>query len=995
MKNFILTATLLLTSALLQAQELATLVDDGLKAMNEKKWEQALALNAQAIEKHGPDPKVAMEDFGPQFAMIWFRKGICELQLKKFADAMKSFEIVSKDFPNNAEKDGNEFEKIALLKWGEAAMGAEKYDVAIEKWSQFLKERTPKDKFPQGLFNVNMAICHYHVGEIPKGNEYLEIAIKNKAAFATPNSAIVSAFQVLVDVSVKAENEQAFLDFVDKNKGGLMIEPFEMQRFSKIFMKLAGDAIAAEKIKTALALYQFVPSTQVAIEDLTAKLKIIGKLPTFTDGSAKLNRAQMEGELAALKAELAGNKSIEMIKLAAIAYIYELQGYVPGSYAAYLQLETMYAKAEKREDNLYNLIRTASLLGKMDQVQKFSETFLTAYPESTHKPAIMKLMLSTLFFRGDYETCIEIASDLIGKEKLKAPSPEHDLALFVLGGSYFYTGKYDVAVPYLEKHIATYPQSPFAMHSSYYQASNTYRLQLWKEAAVLLDKFLEKYKTNPEQGYIPLALLDRANTHYAEDETEATVEKIDRLIKDFPDSETTNQALNLKGNVQESEGKIAEAIATYQMSLEKAEARGNDSIAGEALYYLIALLSSDKSDEEAATRFPKAAAYADKYWEKYSESSPYRAQASVSQLPAMDAVGRGEEGLKRLQGIISEMAKLEEAQGLEEAINSYTEAYLKNHTPEELKEHYFNFPNVDVNDKAARALLRIAVIGVYENSLKKAKDEEEKRKLNAMIKVLFDNLKAEFDVKELTNFILVKLGDYLRTKTATPVLALPYYNEALGRADQAYRFDALLGRADVYGKSKLPDELAKSIEDFERVLSDSDEKSQREFALYRIIQVLMEKSDYEGAAKRANEYLNREPANGAVHGFTKYSAEVGYILAQSFEKRNLNDDAIQMYVKVWSTYMGNIKVSAPAIHSWMELSFARNKPSTDPNTPADRQGAYQGGYNYLELTGRFKNKLTPEELELWTKVQKLTERYVADPSVKSMEEIKKAKEKGQ
>lgn len=994
MKNFILTATLLVTSSMLPAQELATLAETGFKAMTEKKWEQALAINAQAIEK-APDPKQALDEFGPQFAMFWFRQGICQLQLKKFPEAMKSFEVVSKDFPNNAERDGNEFVKIALLKWGEAAMGAEKYDVAIEKWTQFMKERGPRDKFPQGLFNVNMAICHYHIGEIPKGNEFLEIAIKNKAVYATPNSAIVSAFQVLVDVSIKAENEQAFLDFVDKNKGALMIEPFEMQRFSKIFMKLAGDAIAAEKIKTALALYQFVPSTQVAIEDLTAKLKIMGKLPTFTDGSSKLNRAQMESELAALKAELAGNKSIEMIKLAAIAYIYEAQGYVPGAYAAYLQLETLHPKAEKREDNLYNLIRTASLLGKMDQVQKFSESFLAAYPESKHKPAIMKLMLSTLFFRGDYEMCIEIASDLIGKEKLKSPSPEHDLALFVLGGSYFYTGKYDVAVPHIEKHIATYPQSVFAMQSSYYQASNAYRRQLWKEAAALLDKFLEKYKADPDQGYIPLALLDRANTHYAEEEMEATVEKIDRMIKEFPDSESTNQALNLKGNVLESGGKVTEAIETYQMSLEKAEARGNDGIAGEAHYYLLALLSGDKSEEEAATRFPKAIAYADKYWEKYSEGSPYRAQAAVSQLPAMDAVGRGEEGLKRLQGIISEMAKLEEAHGLEEAINSYTEAYLKNHKPEELKEHFFNFPDVDVNDKAARALLRIAVIGVYETSLKKAKDEDEKRKLNAMIKVLFDTLKAEFDVKELTNFILVKLGDYLRTKTATPVLALPYYNEALGRPDQAYRFDALMGRADVFGKSTLPDELAKSIEDFERVLADSDDKGQREFALYRIIQVLMGKGDFEGAAKRANEYLNREPANGAVHGFKKYSAEVGYLLGQSFEKRNLNDDAIQMYVKVWSTYMGNVKVSAPAIHSWMELSFARNRPSADPKIPADRQGAYQGGYEYIQQTGRFKNKLTPEELELWTKVQKLTDRYVADPSVKSMEEIKKAQEKGQ
>ncbi len=992
MKNFILSATLLLTSSLLPAQEIATLVDSALKAMEEGKWEQALAFNAKAIELHGPTPKEALDQYGPQFGNIHYRKGICELNLKKFDDAMKSFETTHKDFPNGAEGDGNTFIVMALLKWGEAAMGAEKYDVAIEQWLKFIAQRTPRDRYPQGLFHVNLAICYYRTDDIPKGNEHLEIAIKNKATFATPNAAIVSAFQVLVDVSLKAESEQAFLDFVNKNKGVLSIEPFEMQRFSKIFMKLAGDAVAAEKVKTALVLYQFIPPTQVAIDDLTVKIKLLGKIPALGDGSAKLNRAQMEADLAVLKAELTGNKSLEMIKLAAIAYIYEDQGYVSGAYAAYYQLETLYSRAEKREDNLYNLIRTSSLLNKIDQVQQYSDIFLKTFPESKHKQAIMKLMLSTLFFKGEYKTCIEIASDLISKDKLPKPSVEHDLALFVLGGSYFYTGQYEVAAPHLEKHIATYPQSMFAMQVNYFQASNAFRLQLWKDAAKLLDAFLEKYKADPEQGFIPPALLDRANTHYAENEMEGTLEKIDRLLKEFPDSESTNQALNLKGNVLEGQGKVAEAIETYQLSVEKAEAKGIDPIVSEALYYLVTLLSGEKSDEDPATRFPKAVAYADKYWEKYSEGSPYRAQTAVAQMPPMDAVGRGEEALKRLQGLISEMAKTQEAFGLEEAINSYTEAYLKKHTPEELKEHYFNFPGVGLEDKVARALLKIAVIGVYEKVLSKAKDDAEKRNLNAMIQVLFQNIKTEFDVKELSNFILVKLGDYLR-KTAAPLEALPFYNEALERPDKSYRFNALLGRADVYGKSQQADQLVKSIEDFERVLADSDDKSQREFSLYRIIQVLMAKGDHEAAAKRANEYLNREAAAGPVHGFTKYSAEVGFLLAQTFEKRNLNDDAILMYMKVWSTYMGNVKISAPAIHTWMELSYKRNNPSNDPNIPADRQGAYQGGYQYIELTSRFKDKLTKEERELWDKVQKLVEKYVADPAVKSMEQIKKEKEK--
>ena len=115
------------------------------------------------------------------------------------------------------------------------------------------------------------------------------------------------------------------------------------------------------------------------------------------------------------------------------------------------------------------------------------------------------------------------------------------------------------------------------------------------------------------------------------------------------------------------------------------------------------------------------------------------------------------------------------------------------------------------------------------------------------------------------------------------------------------------------------------------------------------------------------------------------------MLAETFDKRNMTDDAIAMYVKVFSAQMGYIKISAPAIQRWMELSYKRNKASSGPNVTSDRQGAYQRGYQYLELTGRFKDKMSPEEVKLWDRVQKLTDQYEADPNVKSMEKILKEK----
>ncbi len=996
MKKLLLACAALIVPFTLQAQEddLPALVNKGLAAMNEGNWEEALAKNGEAVERFGKNPKIALQLHGPQFGVIWFRKGIAELKLNKFDEAMKSFEAAYKDFPNDGEVagGGNIFNKMALLKWGEAAMGAEQYELAITQWKKFLEERGPRDRYPQGAFHINMAIANYKLAKIAEGSEHLEIAIKNKATFPTPDSAIVSGFQAFVEAAILAKDEQIITDFIAKNGGELTIPPFEMQRFSKLFMKLAGDAIGAEMWKTALSLYQFVPSTQVAIDDLRSRISDLGNLAGVVDGSSRIGKAQLEAELAALEAEQQSNKSTEMIKLAATAYIHETLGNVRGANAAYLQLENFFPKAEKREDNLYHLFRTASIIGDNTATLKYGNLLRQDYPQTKYLPDVQKLLLSSLFFEGKYETVIELATEILDGGKVEEGSKEHDLATFVLAGSNFYTGQYDKAAPLLDKHLEQYPESQFAMSSAYFQASNVARLQYWTKAASLLDAFLEKYKDDPNQAFTPLALYDRASAHYAEEQPEGAMEKLDRLLTEFPDAPVNDQAYNLKGNVHQSEGEKEAAEEAYVKALEIAESKGNDGVAGEALYYLVALLGEQEKGEETSPRFKDAVAYADKYWEKYADGSPYRAQVAVAQVPAFKSEDRGKEALERLQGVISTMAKLTEAAGLESAINSYTEIYLEDHTPEELKDHYYNFPGISTQDKAARAILRIAIIGVFEKVAEDKEDEDRQRAAKAMIQVLFQNLKTDFDLKDLSNYILVKLGDYLRNNTSAPREALPYYDEALSRQDQSYRFAALSGRADVYGRSDNDEDLNKAIEDFERIFTDSQDKPEREFALYRIIEILMKKGDYAEAAKRANEYLNREEKAGPVLGFNKYTAQVGLILAQSFEERKMIDDAISMYVKVWSAHMGNVSVSAPAIKSWMELSYARNRKSSDPKMVSDRQGAYNGGWRYINLTSRFKDKLTAEELALWTDVEKLVEKYVADPNVKSMEQLKAEEE---
>ena len=965
-------------------EDLGTLVNKALAAMKEEKWEEALAYNTQAVESYGRNQPLQL--FGPKFGAIYYRKGICEMKLKKWSEAVESFEICYRDFPNpeNAVGRDNPFQKMALLKWAEAAMGGGDYELAISQYQKFLKERDPQhDKYPQGPFHIGMAISHYKLGKIPEGNEHLEIAINNKALFPTPETAIVAGFQELVLSAIVKRNEQAILDFIEKNRGELVIDPYLMHEYTPVFMKLAGDAIAAEMDRAALALYQFVPSTDAAIDDVRARLKALGPLPRVADGGNVLVGKALEADLAALEEMRRGKRSPEMVKLAAAAYLHEKQGNAHGAYSAYHQLETFYPASEKREDNLFNLIRTSSLVGNTADTQQFAQTFVKTFPDSKHLPAVRRMMLSVLFYDGQYDTCIEIATPML--ETLEPGSPEHDICLHALGGSLFYTGQHEKAQPLLDQHVEKYPKSPFALSSSYFRAANQSRLQNWSKAASLLDEFLKNHPDPAKNVFMAYALYDRATTHFAEEQPEPALEKIARIVREFPNSNVLDQAYLLRANIEQSLENNDRAEQAFVTALDTAEKLKHPGVASEALYSLVVLLGQADNP-----RLKEAVPFADRFWQNYAEGSPFKSRMAVAQFPAMDAADRAEEALKRMRDVISEIAGDLENPGLEPLINSYTEAYLTKHTPQELKEHYYNFPGIRSTDSAARALLRVAVIGVFEGVIRKTQDEAQKRAGEAMIKVLFQELKTDFALKDLTNFILVKVGDYLRTNTATPREALPYYDEALGREDKALRFSALLGRADVYGNSGVAADIEKALKDFETVYNESQEKSEREFSLFRTIELLIANKDYAKAAEKAQLYLNREQT-----GFSKFSPQVGLLLAKTFDERKMVDDAIAMYVKVWSAHMGNIKISATAMKRWMELSWQRNKPSADPAVPSDRQGAYEGGARYVELTGRFKDKMIESDLKLWQEVEQLVQTYEANPNIKSMAQIKAEKEAAQ
>jgi hypothetical protein len=334
--------------------------------------------------------------------------------------------------------------------------------------------------------------------------------------------------------------------------------------------------------------------------------------------------------------------------------------------------------------------------------------------------------------------------------------------------------------------------------------------------------------------------------------------------------------------------------------------------------------------------------------------------------------------------VIAEMAGDPMAHGLEEAIGSYTEFYLTKHSPDELKEHYYAFPKIKAKDLVARALLRMAVIGVFEEVSKKAQEDAQRSKAEAMVKVLFNELKVDFTPKDLTSFILVRVGDFIREKTGAPREALDYYTEALNRKDGGFKFEAMFGRADILGRSKSPEDLDTGIKDLTEIFENADKKNQKERALFRKIELLAAKGDWSKVNEQAKIYLDRKTNN-----FNVYSGAVNMLLAQSYEKSNQINDAIFSYSQIcFGNMRGNIQYSAAACKRWMELLWERDASGVD-GKPGDRQGAYNGGYNYVDSTRRIYDKMTQEEKEMWNEIEDLVKEYEARPGIKSQAQQKK------
>ncbi len=911
-----------------QGNAVMELYNKGVQLMVEEKWADAGATFEGIIKDYGVG--TPFDIYGPAFGLIHYHLGLCHLQLKKYKEAGKQFEESYRKYPNaipdnkpDTPQTRNHYHLVSLYQWGRSEQGAEEYEGAVKLYNKFISEQPDPSTYSAAELYTNLGVCHAKLGKVPEATGYLQQVYDNYARLNPREEYFLHrAFYDLCDQWVEKQMTSAALDFMDKNDGLLRFSAYDSFRygFTNRFLKLAQESSGGEAALDALALrfFTLTPRTADAISELEDR-----KVFALSDEQ----KASIQTEIDRLRATLTGGTAVDISGMRLLAYIYEKNGSFRAAYAVYDDISRRFPAAidsEKKPllpDFLYNATRTAFSFGDLISAQHHGMIFLKKFPGHPLEPEVQSMLMDQLFRRGDYLRCIEIAEEI--KDKLPPNSPQHDLCLFCLGGSYYYDGQYEAADPVLNEHHEMYKESAYLEEASYYHGANKVKLLEWDKAAPLLDAWLEKY---PESGLRSFALLDRANCHFAVGEGAETKAKIDEIEQKYPDAIIYDRALHLRGNVLQDEAEYAAAAEAYLAAKAKAEELGNLQVSADALAELVAV-------SNALEDWEKAAAYYDEFQATFPENymEPLVVARGLDALK-QEEIGRGQEGLDRMEEIIDRLGRQENAD-LEKAISKYASVSVELNGAEQTIAKFKEMGRKPFQPEALKAWLLVLRIDVIQEEMEGVTAEAE-------INTAFTELQS-FDKKVLAPYVLARIGNYLLAggKVAQ---AVPWYQEILSRPGIDSHDHAKSALAVIFFQEPGDANKQTALEYTDWVIANSGDSTLQGKAAFERAAYFSRKEDWPKAEEFWYAYVDNK-------SWREGSPEAWFSLGTARDKQGKVKEALNAYLQNYTVHMTHFDYSVPAMARAAEIQKS--------------QGNGKAAYDLARTGGaRFKTVLSDSDL---------------------------------
>lgn len=878
-----------------------------------KDYPAALKVTNEIIDRFGSHAK---EDFGAKFGSIYYLKGICLFNLKQYADAFVEFERCHEEFPNSLRPDRNAATRTNVnnAHWRRSVfyMAAcrqreEAWGEAIKIYDRFRALKPERGEYDPATLELNVATCYIKAGNIKRGQALLEAVLNRRQELRAKPAAIFTGFIALANgwaevpaESIESTGKSAHA-FLDRQMDALRLSPYDMARYKfdwQLFQACRGlGDTGLEGLD--LRVLGMIPETLRVVKDLEARKQ------AFRGTNAKL-----EEEIAKFTKNIEDGNPIELFALLEEARVLELRGDVWGSFAIYDYLSVNFPKAKARPVILYNATRTAAVIRDMITVQHHGLTFLEEFPKHKLTPAVSALLLEQLFFNGEYAKCLDIAADL--RRGKPVGDPARDLPDFAYGGSLFYLGRYGEAQPEVDLHVENYEGSRFREHALYHQAGNLVKLFRYPKAARLLDSFIDKY---PESILMDLVLYDRATAHYGMDQLDSCVRVLAKIKEQYPNSAIFDRALVLEGDVFQLKEDYDSARKVYAEARELAIEQRHDETAANALFQMIAV-------EVAQEKWDAAVKYYDEFMATYP-GSYFEPNVIVSAMPALEAKGKADVAVGKLEEIIVILGERRDVSQLERALASYARIYGDKNGAEALVRRLEKFPNVPVRNNLLRAWLAVTRLNVLEDDANKKKFSNREGE----IKVAYSDLKS-LPMSDLSNYILTKIGQNL-LNGGEPLESLPWFEAVRARPNPQLRDIATLGIAQVKARSSSPEFNSEAIELFHEVIEVHKNPSLIPDAVLGLGRLLFKQEKWRAALDEALLlYLNNK-------NWGKARAEVSWMAGRCAEELGDDETAIAAYLNVYLAYTSQIAYSADSYYRSANLTQKAGKKEEAYKTLTD------------------------------------------------------------
>ncbi len=854
------------------SMDLQELFEKAGEFMEAGEWEKALKPLDILIKDYGAD---ALDDYGPMFGVMHYRRGFCLKNLRKFDEALAEYEICNTKYANKPDTPAakkNPVYELSRLEMGIVSQAKGDFEAAIGHYEAFAANPAPAGTYDDTAFRIQAASCYAKTGKPERGRQLIEQLFQATGAAAPKADALMRALLTLAEQWTSAPDPVAGAteahQFLDQYGAKFSVSAFDMQRyeFNNRLIALARKATDNKQLTLAIRLIGFMASSSDVLEDLQGRAQRM--LPAVSEA--------LEKEIEKAKAQVNSPDALDWIVQLSLAGAYEQGGNPAAAFAVYQRCLQQLSASPHRELMLFGAMRASLALGQMDFAQRMGIEFNKEFPKSKFTSIVNTMQLESLFFTRQYAEALNLATRI--RDTMEEKSPDRDLADFVVGASLFNLDRPLEAQPELTRHAETYPDSRFKEHVRFFAASCLTKLREWKEGGQKLDDFIRDF---PASDYTPFAMFDRATCHFQLGDYQKCIEMVELLQKLRPDFPNLDSAVSLSGDSHLMLENNQKAEETYLQARELAAAAGpnHQIVLGRVLVQLVRV-SKTLEKPEAVLQFY------DEYMEGH-KGGFYDAEIIVSAIAALKEAGRGAQALSELEQVIIRLGSGESGSGIEEAIGSYTEHSIEVSGPEALLDKLLEFvPRGVAVNNTLRAWLIMARIDLLQND--EYKDKFPRRA--AQIQVAFEELR-QFDKKELATYILVQVGRNLalQDKTETNVLAIEWFDEVLKRGESEHYALALMGKARILAASGDSSAFGDAIDAFDKVIRDLQDKPEYvEEAMLAKARLYYNKQQWQEASK----VLFDMQSNSA---FTRNRPEVFAKLARAYEEQGKLKEALEAY----------------------------------------------------------------------------------------------------